>query len=180
VTSLRPQSDTATDPGRVPAPVTIPAPIGCVEAERGVLGGLLCLPALEAQVAAGTLTPADFTDPRHGAIFEACVELTSVGTPADPITVSGHLRRTGLERCFTSDRAPAVYLFDLLDALPCLGNLAHYRRIVVEHSARRRARDAGIRIAQAAEQEDLGTARQVTLDELLAVGDAFDRIGATS
>jgi len=131
-------------------------------------------------VAAGILTPEDFTDPRHGVILAACVELTSTGTAADPITVSGHLRRAGLERCFTSDRAPAVYLFDLLDALPCLGNLAHYRRIVVEHSARRRAREASVRIAQAAEQEDLDTARQVTLDELLAVVDAFDRIGATS
>jgi len=48
MTSLRPQSAKATDPGRVPAVVTIPPPIGCVEAERGVLGGLLCLPALEA------------------------------------------------------------------------------------------------------------------------------------
>ncbi len=180
MTSVRPPSDKATDPGRVPATVTLAAPIGCVEAERGVLGGLLCLPALEAQVAVNLLTPADFTDPRHAAILEACVELTSVGTPADPITVSGHLRRTGMERCFTSDRAPAVYLFDLLDALPSLGNLAHYRRIVVEHSARRRARDASVRIAQAAEQEDLDTARQVATDELMSVLDAFDRIAVPS
>jgi replicative DNA helicase len=158
----------------------IPLPIGCVEAERGVLGGLLCLPALEAQVAAGALTPRDFTDPRHTAIFESVVELTSAGTPADPITVSGYLRRAGQERCFTSDRAPAVFLFDLLDALPCLGNLEHYRKIVLEHSARRRARDASARVAQAAEQEDLDTARQVTVAEMLAVLEAFDRIGPTS
>lgn len=168
----------------VTAPVVntqmIPAPIGCAEAEAGVLGGLLSLPALEAQVAAGLLTSADFTDPRHAAILEACVELTAAGTPADPITVVGHLRRTGMERCFTSDRAPAVYLFDLLDALPCLGNLEHYRKIVLEHSARRRARDASVRVAQAAEQEDLDTARQVTVAEMLAVLEAFDRIGPTS
>ncbi len=47
MTSLRPQSDKATAPGRVPAAVTLAAPIGCDEAERGALGGLLCLPALE-------------------------------------------------------------------------------------------------------------------------------------
>jgi len=158
----------------------MPAPIGCVEAEAGVLGGLLSLPALEGQVAAGLLSPADFTDPRHAAILEACVELTAAGTPADPITVVGHLRRTGMERCFTSDRDPGVFLFDLLDALPCLGNLEHYRKIVLEHAARRRARDASVRIAQAAEQEDLDTARQVTVAEMLAVLEAFDRIGPTS
>jgi len=168
----------------VTAPVVntplIPVPIGCVEAERGFLGGLLCLPALEAQVAAGPMTPADFVDPRHQVLFESVVELTAAGTPPDPITVSGHLRRNGLERCFTSDRAPAVYLFDLLDALPSVGSLEHYRKIVVEHSARRRARDAAVRIAQAAELGDLDSARQVAVDELLAVIDAFDRIGGGS
>jgi len=106
----------------------IPAPIGCLEAERGVLGGLLCLPALEAQVATDNMVSDDFTDPRHGVIFESVAELTAAGTPADPITVSGHLRRTGQERCFTSDRAPAVYLFDLLDALPSVGNLGYSPR----------------------------------------------------
>ncbi len=158
----------------------VPAPIGCGEAERGVLGGLLSLPAIEAQNVTVRLVTEDFTDPRHRAIFEAVVALTTDGTPADPITVSGHLRHTGMERCFTSDRAPAVYLFDLLDALPCLGNLGHYRRIIVEHSGRRRAREASVRVAQAAEQGDLDTARQVTVDEMRAVLEAFDRIGATS
>ena len=168
----------------VTAPVVntplIPAPIGCVEAERGVLSGLLSLPAVEARAVTDHLLPEDFTDPRHRAIFEAVVALTADGTPADPITVSGHLRRNGLERCFTSDRAPAVYLFDLLDALPSVGSLEHYRKIVVEHSARRRARDAAVRIAQASEQEDLDTARQVAVAELLAVIDAFDQIGGGS
>ncbi len=158
----------------------IPAPIGCLEAERGVLGGLLCLPALEAQVATDNMVSDDFTDPRHGVIFESVAELTAAGTPADPITVSGHLRRTGQERCFTSDRAPAVYLFDLLDALPSVGNLGYYMRIVVEHSARRRAREASVRVGHAAELEDLDTARQVAVAELMSVLDAFDRIEAAS
>ncbi len=169
------------EPARAPdRGALLPSPIGCHEAERGVLGGLLSLPVLEAQVAAGILTPGDFTDPRHAAIFEACVELTTAGVAADPITMTGHLRRTGMERCFTSDRDPGVFCFDLLDALPCLGNLGHYRRIVLEHSARRRARDAAVRVAQASEQEDLDTARQVTTDELMAVLDGFDRIGGGS
>jgi len=158
----------------------IPAPIGCDEAERGVLAGLLCLPALEAQNVAARLLTEDFCDPRHRAILEAVADLAAHGVAADPITVVGHLRRTGMERCFTSDRDPGVFLFDLLDALPSLGNLEHYRRIVLEHSARRRARDASVRVAQAAEQEDLDTAKQVTVAEMLAVLEAFDRLGATS
>ncbi len=158
----------------------IPPPIGCDEAERGVLGGLLLLPALEAQAVTDSMMTGDFTDPRHRVIFEAVAALTATGTPADPITTAGHLRRIGEERCFTADRDAGVYLFDLLDALPSVGNLGHYARIVVEHSARRRAVEASVRIAQAAELGDLDTARQVTLDELLAVVDAFDRIGGAS
>jgi len=53
-------------------------------------------------------------------------------------------------------------------------------RIVVEHSARRRARAASVRVGQAAELEDLDTARQVAVAELMSVLDAFDRIGAAS
>jgi len=157
----------------------IAEPVGCTEAERGVLGGLLCLPAAGARAVTDTMVFADFTDPRHRGIFEAVTVLVAAGTPADPITVVGYLRRTGQERCFTSDRAPGVFLFDLLDALPSLGNLQYYRRIVVEHAARRRAREASVRVAQTAEQEDLHTARQVTADELQAVLDAFDRTAAT-
>jgi replicative DNA helicase len=160
--------------------VLIPAPIGSHEAERGVLGGLLSLPADQAQAMTGTLTAGDFTDPRHEAIYQAVVELVASGVPADPITVSGHLRHTGVERCFTSDRAPGVFLFDLLDALPSLGNLTCYRQVVLEHSARRRARDAGIRITQASEQGDLDTCRQVATAELVAVLDAFDRFAVSS
>jgi replicative DNA helicase len=158
----------------------IPPPIGCDEAERGVLGGLLCLPALEARAVTDHLQPADFTDPRHAAIFGAVVDLTSDGVPADPITLVDHLRRTGRERCFTTDRDAGVYLADLLDALPSVGNLGHYARVVIEHSARRRAVEATWRIGQVAELSDLATARQVTLDELQAVFEGFDRIGATS
>lgn len=153
------------------------ATIGCDEAEAGVLGALLCLPAPEARAATDHLVTGDFCDPRHRAIFDAVVALTAAGEPPDPITVSGHLRRTGQERCFTADRAPAVFLLDLLDALPCVGNLEYYRRIVVEHSARRRAAEASVRIAQAAEQGDVNTALQAAVDELQAVIDAFDRIG---
>jgi len=138
------------------------------------------LPALEACAVTDHLLPEDFTDPRHRAILEAVAELTSDGTPADPITVIGHLRRTGRERCFTADRDPGVYLFDLLDALPCVGSVGHYAVIVVEHSARRRAVEASVRIGQVAELNDLDTARQVTLDELQAVFEGFDRIGGGS
>lgn len=154
----------------------MPKPIGCAEAERAVLGGLLSLPAVEARAVTNHLQAADFTDPRHTAILEAVVELTLDGTPADPITVIGYLRRTGRARCFTADRDPGVYLFDLLEALPCAGNIGHYAVIVVEHSARRRAVEASVRIGQVSELSDLVAARQVTLEELQAVFEGFDRI----
>jgi len=175
---VSPQSDKATDPGRVPAAATIPPPIGCVEAECAVLGALLQVRAVEAHGVTLHLLPADFVDPRHVAVLEVIIELSSDSVAPDPVLVVGALRRTGRERCFTDDRSPAVYLADLLEAAPCIGSIGHYAQVVVEHSARRRAQSASVRIEQVAGLSDLDTCRQVTLDELEAVYAAFDRLAA--
>lgn len=156
----------------------IPPPIGCNEAERAVLGALLQMRAVEAHGVTLHLLPADFVDPRHGAVLEVIVEMSSDGVAPDPVLVVGALRRTGREGCFTSDRAPAVYLADLLEAAPCIGSIGHYAQVVVEHAARRRAQETSVRIAQVAGLSDLDTCRQVTLDELEAVYAAFDRLAA--
>jgi replicative DNA helicase len=154
---VSPQSDPATDPGRVLAAVMVPAPIGCLEAERTFLGALLGLQARSviapylAQVEAQ-----DFTDPRNAATL--AVIRTVVEQPphlADPVLVVGELRRTGLEKCFTADRAAAVYLADLLEAPGSLGSIGAYLRILIEHRVRREVETYGVRLQQLAGTSDL-------------------------
>lgn len=152
--------------------------IGCLEAERAVLGGLLQLNAVEAHALVMHVDAEDFVDARHVAVLEVIVELAGEGVAPDPVTVLGELRRSGRERCFTDDRDAGVYLSDLLAAIPSVGNLGRYARTVIEHAARRRAQTAGARIEQVAGLADLDTARQVTLDELQAVYDGFDRVAS--
>ncbi len=135
----------------------LPPPIGCLEAERAFLGCLLGLQSRSviapylAQVEAR-----DFTDPRNAATL--AVIRTVVEQPphlADPVLVVGELRRTGLEKCFTADRAAAVYLADLLEAPGSLGSVGAYLRILLEHRARREVETYGVRLQQLAGTSDL-------------------------
>lgn len=135
----------------------LPPPIGCLEAERAFLGCLLGLQSRSviapylAQVEAR-----DFTDARNAATL--AVIRTVIEQPphlADPVLVVGELRRTGLEKCFTADRAAAVYLADLLEAPGSWGSVGAYLRILIEHRVRREVETFGVRLQQLAGTADL-------------------------
>lgn len=144
----------------------LPVEIGCREAEAAVLGCVLQLPADEAAVLADRLEVEDFVEPRHRAVLAAARALLLRHEPADPITVLGELRRTGLEASFTADRAAAVYLTDLLNAAPVLGSAGHYLRVVLEHRYRRRVLEAGERLQQAAGSSDLEDLHRLVATEV--------------
>ncbi|MDP9398620.1 MAG: hypothetical protein M3P96_12750 [Actinomycetota bacterium] len=127
--------------------------IGCPEAEAAFLGALLLAPPRAAEALVGVMED-DFTDPRHQVVFAAMVELVDQGVPADPVTLLGHLRRTGRLRPFTADREPGAFLIDLAAACPLPASVQHYRAVVLEHALLRRAHEAGERVQQAAEGGD--------------------------
>jgi replicative DNA helicase len=150
--------------------------VGCLEAERAVLGCLLSLPLRPARDVAWTLQLEDFTDPRHRAVFAAISDCMLADVAADPVTVLGEMRRAGTESCMTDDRSAGTFLADLLAAAPVVASAGHYARVVVEHRARRRLVEAGERLRQVAERSPLDTVRDVALEEWTALSLAFNRL----
>jgi len=133
--------------------------LGCVEAERALLGACLLAPTSAGRLLED-LVEDDFTDPRHRLVFTAVQALVAQGAPPDPVTVLGILRARGQQQPFTADRDAGTYLVDLAGSCPLPASGPWYRRVVLEHAWRRRVLEAGQRLIQRA-----GTG---TLDELSA------------
>jgi replicative DNA helicase len=111
------------------------APPQNLEAEQSVLGAvLLSDTALPALIIDERLQPEDFYREGHGLIYQAMLDLHTVGEPVDALTLVEHLKRGGqLER--VGGRAG----IDLLaGAVPAVGNVRQYARIVRENAMLRR------------------------------------------
>lgn len=111
------------------------------DAERAVLGAALISQA-SLDDAANIVTPADFYDPRHEAIFAAALALSRTGVQPDPVTVADHLG-SDLARM----GGPA-YLHELVASVPTHANATHYAGIVSEMATRRRLVAAGRRVVE--------------------------------
>jgi replicative DNA helicase len=122
-----------------------------LNAERGVLGGMLISKDAIADVVE-EVRGNDFYRPAHETIYDAILELYGRGEPADALTVADELRRRGeLERV-----GGAAYLADLINGVPTAANAGYYARIVRERSILRRLVEAGTRIVQLGYARDGG------------------------
>jgi len=110
------------------------------DAERVTLGSVLLNRHVLADVSE-ILEPADFHQPRHETIFAAALALASRGEVVDCITVADEL---GAE---VSKVGGAVYLHELVGAVPTATNGGYYADIVRKDSIRRRVKTIGERIA---------------------------------
>ncbi len=113
------------------------------DAEQAVLGSMLTSKDAIADVLE-MVKAADFYHPAHEYIFGAILDLYGRGEPADPITVSNELTRTGL---LQRARGP-LYLHDLYAKVSVAANAGYYARIVREKAILRRLVEASVRIAQ--------------------------------
>jgi len=107
-------------PGRLPPQ--------SLEAEQGVLGGIL---AHGEEVLAGIATilrPEDFYDRRHGTIYTAMLALYDQGRPVDEITVSSHLSDQG-KLDFVGGPA---FLAELADSVAAPRHVDYYAQVVRE------------------------------------------------
>src|SRR5215213_5198018 len=111
------------------------APPQNLEAEQSVLGAvLLSDTALPALIIDERLQPEDFYRDGHGRIYQAMLDLHSVGEPVDALTLVEHLKRSGdLES--VGGRA-AIDL--LAGSVPAVGNVRQYARIVRDNAMLRR------------------------------------------
>jgi replicative DNA helicase len=76
----------------------------------------------------------DFYKPAHAHVFSAITGLYTRGEPADPVTVSDELRRSGVLEAVGD---PSM-LLSLQVNTPSTANASHYARIVEEHALLRR------------------------------------------
>jgi replicative DNA helicase len=114
-----------------------------VAAEQCALGGMLLSKDAIADVVE-VLRPADFYRPAHQTIYDAVIDLYGKGEPADAVTVSAELTRTGmLEKV-----GGAPYLHTLIASVPTAANAGYYAQIVRERAILRRLVEAGTKVVQ--------------------------------
>ncbi len=112
-------------------------------AEQSVLGGMLLSKDAIADVIE-LLQRSDFYRPAHQLVYDTIVHLYARGEPADPITVSSALNKSGnLLRV-----GGPSYLHTLIASVPTAANAGYYATIVAERAILRRLVEAGTRIVQ--------------------------------
>ncbi|HYM58378.1 MAG TPA: replicative DNA helicase [Solirubrobacteraceae bacterium] len=119
------------------------APPQNLEAEQSVLGAvLLSDTALPALIIDERLQADDFYRESHGLIYQAMLDLHTVGEPVDALTLVEHLKQGGL-----LERAGGRAAVDLLaGSVPAVGNVRQYARIVRENAMLRRLLHASYEI----------------------------------
>ncbi len=114
-----------------------------VEAERSVLGAMMMSKDAIADVVE-VIRPGDFYYPANQLIYDSIIDLYTRGDPADAITVSSELTRSGqLLRV-----GGGSYLHTLISTVPTAANAGYYAQIVAERAILRRLVTAGTRIVQ--------------------------------
>ena len=135
---------------------TLRRPPRNLDAERGVLGGILADPRHLFDVAM-VLKPGDFFLPQHQAIYETILALSEGGQPIDYITLGD-----ALDRSETFRGVDVIRLIDELDTAAVGGaQTVYHAGIVAEKSRKRQLLEACNDVAEEVYRED-GTA-----DELL-------------
>jgi replicative DNA helicase len=114
-----------------------------VQAEQSVLGGMLLSKDAIADVVE-VLRAGDFYRPAHQIVYDTILDLYGRGEPADPVTVSAELTRTG--QLMRIGGTP--YLHTLISSVPTAANAGFYAEIVAERATLRRLVEAGTRIVQ--------------------------------
>src|SRR6476659_10167980 len=103
------------------------APPQNLEAEQSVLGAVLLsdttLPAL---IIDERLQPEDFYRESHGHIYQAMLDLHTLGEPVDALTLVEHLKQAG-ELEAVGGGATVEFL---AGSVPAVGNVRQYARIV--------------------------------------------------
>jgi replicative DNA helicase len=111
------------------------APPHNLDAEQSVLGAILLSDrALYALVIEEGLRPEDFYRERHGAIYEAMLELYHDSEPVDVLTVTDRLRSKGQ----LEDVGGQAAVDGLTGVVPAAGHARRYAQIVREHALLRR------------------------------------------
>ncbi|MCL2112054.1 MAG: replicative DNA helicase [Clostridiales bacterium] len=143
-----------------------------IDAEQSVLGA-----ALQNEYAADEATEIlqadDFFARHHAEIFSAMAELAQARTAIDIITVAEALMRRGT----LEGIGGALYLTELVSAVPAPSNIAHYIDIVREHATRRRLIETSEKVIQQSisGEDDADVVLDFAEREILEIGQREQR-----
>jgi replicative DNA helicase len=149
------------------------------DAERALIGCLLHLDAAHARPVVALVRPDDLADPALAEILAAIRALVAVNVAPEPSAVLSLLRRDGRA---TGQRYAAVarLLADLYACTAVPASAGWYAACVLEEAARRRAAEAGTRVAQAAERVPIADLPELVTRELVAVATLAQRAAAVA
>lgn len=141
-----PPASMTVDFARLPEEPNFPA------AETAVLGAVMLSPAAAAKLLP-VLRSEHFTSQPHRDTLAAVHRLWERKQPIDPVLVHDQLRKDG--HLTWGETKAALFIERCLEATYFPGNGTSYAMTVLEYAARRRAVQAGVRIAQAAARGSL-------------------------
>ena len=170
VVSSRPGShlDTTAPQGQVPAAL---AP------EPALLACLLNADQPTAATILAAIHDEDVADPALRGVLAVARRVVASGAPPQPVLVLADARARGELSTATEVRDGALLLADLAAEVTVVAAWRHYLTAVVQDAVRRRALEAGTRIAQAAEGAPLDTLLDLMVTETAAVHLVAARLG---
>jgi len=112
-----------------------------LSAEQSVIGAMLLDKNAIVHVI-DLLQPESFYRDAHKYIYEAILSIFERNEPADLVTVTEELRKSGKLDAVGG----SVYISDLLNSVPTAANVTYYAKMVEEKAVLRRLIDAGTRI----------------------------------
>jgi KaiC/GvpD/RAD55 family RecA-like ATPase len=121
-----------------------------IEAEEAVLGALLIDPGCAPELGA-LLTAEDFYLQKHRWIFSAARDLARNGDPLDFLTLATALEQRGQLEAVGG----AVYLSQLINAVPSAIQAPYYARLIIETRKRRDMLDMVSEVARVAYNEQM-------------------------
>lgn len=128
------------------------------EAEGSVLGALLL--DKDAIIAvAEFLTPEDFYEEKHKAIYESCLELYEDRIPIDVLTVTERLKK----KKALKNIGGTSYLAALANSVPTAAHVEHYGKIVKDAATKRSLMSAASKLVD------------LSLDDALAADELLDK-----
>lgn len=123
--------------GYAPAGAIDRMPPHSIEAERGVIGGILLDNEVLHELVA-FLRPDDFFRDIHATLYRAIVELYGTGKPVDVVILAEDLIRRGEFKAIGGDET----LARIIESVPHAANTLHYAQLIRQKSITRRLLDS--------------------------------------
>ncbi len=141
---------------------------------------LACLLTADHRTAAGILAALhdeDLADHRLRAVVAVARRLVAAGKAPDPVLIVADARARGELPTATETQDVALLLASLVASVSVVASWQHFLVAVVQDALRRRAAEAGYRIAQSAEAAPIDVLLDLVVTEAAAVHTVATRLG---